>query len=172
MLATADRAPRRNHALTAIGLGLLLLLASFYLFGAVSDLASVSSHNLPPDHRGTFAKLTGTSFSHVRAASPGLASYISLLERGYAFHELTFALLFIVLLAIPFRQRRPWAWWAAWLPMIANLGYLFTFGVHDPAVLTRSLIADIALPVLLLAHIPAFFTPHGKPDAPRVVRRG
>ncbi len=41
--------------------------------------------------------------------------------------------------------------------MIANLGYTLTFGVHDPTILTRSLIADIALPVLLLTHIPAFF---------------
>jgi hypothetical protein len=158
MLATADPARRHSRALAATGLGLLLLLALFYLFGALSDLAAVASHNLPPDHRGTFAKLTGTSFSHVSTASPGLASYISLLERGYAFHELTFALLFIVLLAIPFRQRQRWAWWAAWLPVIANIGYTSTFGVHDQAILTRSLVADVALPVLLLAHIPAFFS--------------
>lgn len=42
--------------------------------------------------------------------------------------------------------------------MIANLGYTFTFGVDDQAILTRSLVADIALPLLLLAHIPAFFS--------------
>jgi hypothetical protein len=135
----------------------LLLLALFYVFGAVSDLAAVASHNLPSDHRGTFTKLTGGSFSHAGAATPGIASYISLLERGYALHELTFGLLFIVLLAIPFRRRQRWAWWAAWLPMIANLGYTFTFGAHDHAILARSLIADMALPILLLAHIPAFF---------------
>ena len=74
MLATADPAPRHSRALAITGLGLLLLLALFYLFGAVSDLAAVASHNLPPDHRGTFAKLTGTSFSHVRATAPGRAS--------------------------------------------------------------------------------------------------
>jgi hypothetical protein len=44
--------------------------------------------------------------------------------------------------------------------MIANLGYTLAFGAHDHAILARSLIADIALPVLLLAHIPAFFTRH------------
>jgi hypothetical protein len=42
--------------------------------------------------------------------------------------------------------------------VIANLGYTFTFGVDDQAILTRSLVADIALPLLLLAHIPAFFS--------------
>ncbi len=41
--------------------------------------------------------------------------------------------------------------------MIANLGYTLTFGLHDHAILIRSLIVDIALPVLLLAHIPPFF---------------
>lgn len=81
-------------------------------------------------------------------------------ERGYALHELTFALLFIALITIPFRRRQCWAWWAAWLPMIANLGYTFTFGVHDHTILARSLVADIALPVLLIAHIPAFFGPN------------
>jgi hypothetical protein len=73
---------------------------------------------------------------------------------------LTFALLFIALIAIPFRRRQRWAWWAAWLPMIANLGYTFTFGVHDHTILARSLIADIVLPVLLIAHIPVFFGPN------------
>jgi len=36
----------------------------------------------------------------------------------------------------------------------SNPGYTFTFGAHDQAILTRSLVADIALPALLLAHIP------------------
>ncbi len=32
-----------------------------------------------------------------------------------AVSNLTFALLFLVLLAIPFRRRQRWAWWAAWI---------------------------------------------------------
>ncbi len=47
--------------------------------------------------------------------------------------------------------------------MIANLGYTFTFGIHDHAILTRSLIADIALPALPLAHIPALLPPPPPP---------
>ena len=44
-------------------------------------------------------------------------------------------------------------------------GSTLTFGAHDQAILTRSLVADIALPALLLAHIPAFFRPcQGPPD--------
>src|SRR5207245_9827381 len=129
----------------------------FSFSGSAADLAAVASHTPPPDERGTFVTLAGSSFSHSKAAAPGITSYILVLERGYALHELTFALLFIVILIFPFRRRRRWAWWAAWLPVIANLGYTFTFGAHDQAILARSLIADIALPILLLAHIPAFF---------------
>ena len=67
--------------------------------------------------------------------------------------------------AIPFRQGHRWAWWAAWLALIADLGYTFTFGVHDHAILTRAVIVDIALPVLLLAHLPVFFTRPGTDGA-------
>ena len=142
------------------GLALLLLLGAFYVYGAAADLVSLAGRNLPADHQGTFTRLTGSTFSQVRTANPGIAGYLTVAERGYALHELTFALLFIVLIAIPFRRRQRWAWWAAWLPMIANLGYTLTFGVHDHTILARSLIADIALPVLLIAHIPAFFSPN------------
>jgi hypothetical protein len=45
----------------------------------------------------------------------------------------------------------------------SNLGYTFTFGAHDQAILTRSLVADIAVPAVLLAHIPAFFRPRQAP---------
>ena len=157
-MAPAPSAPRRRPRLATAGLGLLLLLGVFYVYGAAADLAALAGGNLPADHRGTFTSLAGRSFTQIKTANPGAASYITLLERGYALHELTFALLYLVLIAIPFRRRQMWAWWAAWLPMIANLGYTLTFGAHDHTILARSLIADIALPVLLLAHIPAFFT--------------
>lgn len=147
----------RTRGWALLGLVLLLLLALLYVFGAVNDLISDASHGIPVDHAGTYVGLTGTSFTHTTATAPGVARYVTLLERGYALHELTFAFLFIVLLVIPFRRRQRWAWWAAWVPTIANLGYTFTFGIHDSTILGRSLIADIALPVLLLAHIPAFF---------------
>lgn len=157
---------RGRRGLAAAGLGFLLLLGLFYVYGAAADLAALASGNLPADHRGTFTVLAGRSFSQAKTADPGIASYITLTERGYALHELTFALLFLVLIAVPFRRRQRWAWWAAWLLMIANLGYTLTFGAHDHAILVRSLIADIALPVLLLAHIPAFFTrPRGPQPA-------
>lgn len=151
----------RARGWASAGLALLLLLGLFYVFGAISDLVADAGTGIPVDHRGAFIALAGSTFDYTQVTAPGTASYITTLEHGYALHELTFALLFIVILAIPFRRRRRWAWWAAWILMIANLGYTFTFGIHDPQILSRSLIADIALPVLLLAHIPAFFG-HGR----------
>ncbi len=150
-----DRARTRGWSLC--GLILLLLLGIFYIFGAVSDLAADANRGLPVDHQGTFTALAGTSFDHLQTTTGGVAGYVTVLERGYALHELTFALFFIVILVIPFRQRHPWAWWACWILMTANLGYTFTFGIHDPTIFSRSLIADVALVLLLLAHIPAFF---------------
>ena len=94
-------------------------------------------------------------------ATPGLARYITLLERGYALHELTFALLFVVIVAVPFRRGQRWAWWAAWIVMIADLGYTFTFGIRDHVILARSRAVDVALAVLLLAHVPVFFARAG-----------
>ena len=51
-----------------------------------------------------------------------------------------------------------WAWWACWIPMLANLTYSLTCGRHDFTRWARSLIADIGLLLLLLIHLPAFFS--------------
>jgi hypothetical protein len=41
--------------------------------------------------------------------------------------------------------------------MIANLGYTFTTAGHDSTIMSRSLIADIAVPILLLLCAPDVF---------------
>jgi hypothetical protein len=148
---------KRSRGWPLAGLVLMLLLGAFPALSSILDLLADSRTGLPSDHTGTFTAVAGTSWSQAQASTPGTARYITLLERGYAVHELTFALLLLLIVAIPFRRRQPWAWWAAWIPMIANLGYTLTFGAHDHTILIRSLIVDFALPVLLLAHIPLFF---------------
>lgn len=153
--------PRRSSGLGAwgwTGLSLLVLLGLLMLFAVVSDLAADTARGLPTDHEGTFNALSHTSWDQTRAAIPGVTGYITVLERGYALHELTFAGLFLVIVLIPFRRRERWAWWTLWLLLIADVGYTVTFGAHDPTIFTRSLIADLALPLLLLAHLPAFFS--------------
>ena len=102
--------------------------------------------------------LAGRSFGEVRQAAPGVARYVTTLEVGYALHELTFAVLFAVIVLIPLRRAQRWAWWACWAVMIGNLGYAATIGRHDAMILARSLVAVLAVPVLLTACSPAVFS--------------
>jgi hypothetical protein len=133
----------------------LILLGAFNLYAALADLAAGAGP--PSDHSGTFTALTGRTWASFKAAQPAAAHYITLLERGYALHELTFAILFLVIVAVPLRAGQRWAWWACWAVLIAYLGYTLTFGIYDHAILARSLIGVIALPILLLALVPSVF---------------
>jgi hypothetical protein len=137
----------------------LILLGAFNLYAAVADLVATAASGLPSDHTGTFAALSGRSWMPFKTAQPGVAHYITLVERGYALHELVFAILFLAIVAIPLRAGQRWAWWASWAVMIAYLGYTLTFGVHDHAILARSLIGVIALPILLAVQLLALARP-------------
>jgi hypothetical protein len=143
----------------------LALTAAFLLFAVANDLRADHSTGIPVDHAGAFTALAGQSFDTVRQATPGVARYITTMEVGYALHELTFVVLFLALVLIPLRRRQMWAWWTCWAIMIANLGYTFTIARHDSTVMSRSLIADIAVPVLLLLCAPAIFTNAAAPQA-------
>jgi hypothetical protein len=136
----------------------LTVIGAFLLFAVANDLRADRSAGIPVDHAGAFEAVAGQSFDAVRQATPGVAQYITTMEVGYALHELTFAVLFLALVLIPLRRRQAWAWWACWAVMIANLGYTFTIARHDSPIMSRSLIADVAVPILLLLCAPAVFT--------------
>ena len=136
---------------------LLLLLGVLFLFASLSDLIADARTGLPSDHLEAFRVITGVTWNSAKLSSPKITQYVTLLEVTYAVHELVFGLLFLIIVAIPFRRRTRWAWWACWVPMLANLTYTFTIAHYSTTTLIYSLIADVALPVLLLLHIPAFF---------------
>lgn len=136
---------------------LLLLLGVFFVFASLSDLAADAKTGLPSDHLEAFHTIVGMTWANAQQSSPKITQYVTLLEVTYAVHELVFGLLFLILLAIPFRRRARWAWWACWVPMLANLTYTFAIAHYSTTTLVYSLVADIALPVLLLIHVPAFF---------------
>lgn len=147
----------------------LTLVGALMLFAVASDLSGDHGSGLPTDHAGTFTKLAGRSFATVKAASPGVARYITNLEVGYALHELTFAALFLSVVLIPLRRGRAWAWWTCWAIMIANVGYAVTFGGHDSTILGRSLVAVIVVPILLALCAPtALRRPDRKPTVTAV----
>ncbi len=124
--------------------------------GSLSDLLADARSGLPSDHLTAFSTLAGITWNSAQQSS-AMPHYITSLEIAYAVHELVFGLLFVIIVAIPFRRRARWAWWACWIPMVANLTYTFTIGHYGTTTLVYSLIADVALPVLLLLHLPAFF---------------
>jgi hypothetical protein len=135
----------------------LTVIAAFLLFAVANDLRADRSTGIPVDHAGAFQALAGQSFDTVQQSTPSVAQYITTIEVGYALHELTFVVLFVALVLIPLRRRQAWAWWTSWAIMIANLGYTFTIARHDSTIMSRSLIADIAVPILLLLCAPAVF---------------
>ena len=103
------------------------------------------------------SRLAGVVWQTAQQSTPGMTQYITQLEVAYAVHELVYGILFLLILAIPFRQGARWAWWACWAVLLANLTYAFTFGAHDSIILLESLALDILIPVLLLVQIPRFF---------------
>ena len=146
------------HRIGWIGLA---AFPGFLLFAAGNDLRADADTGIPVDHAGAFSNLDGRPFDAVQHATPGLARFVTTLEAGYALHELTFVLLFLALVLIPLRRRQPWAWWACWAVMIANLGYTFTLAADDSTLKGRSIVVDVAVPVLLLLCAPAIFTRSG-----------
>jgi hypothetical protein len=136
---------------------LLVLLAVFPILAPIADLVGIAMNGIPSDHVPAFASISGSSWSGVKASSSGVAGFISQLETEYALHELVFGILFLMIVAVPFRRGERWAWFACWAVLIADIGYSLTLARHDAVLLRQSLIAVISLPVLLLVQAPRFF---------------
>ncbi|HCI78058.1 MAG TPA: hypothetical protein DHW02_00015 [Ktedonobacter sp.] len=136
---------------------LLLLLGVLFVLASILDLVSDAKIGIPSDHLTAFQAITGISWMTAKSSATSITHYVTTLEVAYAVHELVFGLLFLLIVAIPFRRRARWAWWACWIPMLTNLTYTFTIAHYSSNTLVYSLIPDIALPILLLVYIPAFF---------------
>lgn len=147
----------RTPRYLTVGWVLLALLGLVPFVSVAADLIADLTSGVPGDHQGAFARLAGMTWTTAQHAVPGVASYVTLLEVGYAVHELVFAIFFLVIVAIPFRRGERWAWWVSWALLLADLAYSITFGRYDSTILQRSLVVDILLPILLLVQIPRFF---------------
>jgi len=161
----ADGGRRRFPRYLTVGWVLLVLLAVFPFVSVAADLIADLTSGIPGDHQAAFARLAGTTWSSEQHTASGVASYVTLLEIGYAVHELVFAILFLVIVAIPFRRGERWAWWASWAVLLADVVYTLTFGRYDSTILQRSVVVDVVLPILLLVQIPRFFGSTGQPGS-------
>jgi hypothetical protein len=148
---------RKSSPIFTIAWVLLLIIAAFTVLSPLFDFVADARTGLPSDHLGAFSNIAGVAWQTAQQSSPGITQYITWLEVAYAVHELVYGILFLLILAIPFRQGARWAWWACWAVLLANLTYTITFGAHDPTILIESLTLDILIPVLLLVQIPRFF---------------
>ncbi len=84
---------------------LLLLLGALFLFASLSDLLADVRTGLPSDHLEAFRAISGMTWSRAQLVAPGITHFITSLEIAYAVHELVFGALFLIIVAIPFRQR-------------------------------------------------------------------
>lgn len=87
-----------------------------------------------------------------------------------AVHELAFALLFLVVAAIPLRRGDRWAWWCSWLIILPLARYAAVFGPHDHLNLIAAIsaIAIVALALLALRPTAAHESPAAHPTTYRM----
>jgi hypothetical protein len=131
----------------------LLVVGGVGLFAAVIDLQGTGTAGIAADHASVFRSVAGQPWSAARVADPGSARYVSALEHAAALHETGFAVLLLLIIAIPLRRGERWAWWSAWATVAVQAGYLATFGWHGPVLLIRGavLLAVTAVALVLLA---------------------
>lgn len=149
--AVRVRAPRW---LTAAWI-LLVLIGLFDVFASVTGFTATANTGPHSDHTGTFTKLSGTSCPpSKRARRPG-----ELHDAAGALLRPARADIRDLVSGHPGVRPRAPQRWTCWALLIA-LGYTLTIGARDPAILPRSLIGTIGLPVLLLVCAPGIPPPH------------
>jgi hypothetical protein len=131
----------------------LMVIGAIGLFAPIADLQGDRTAGIAADHAAAFRSITGQTWAAARAAEPGTTRYVSVLEHADAIHEAAFAVLFLLLIALPLRRGERWAWWAAWAAVAVQAGYLATLGWHVPLLLIRGagLLAVTAVALVLLA---------------------
>jgi hypothetical protein len=103
---------------------LLTLLALLTVVFPLLDVAGIlrsGSRPIMPRHSGRWPARTSPT-----SGPPASRATSSSWSTARRCNELTFGLFFLVIVLIPFRAGQRWAWWAAWIALIAALGYTLT----------------------------------------------
>jgi hypothetical protein len=116
---------------------LILAAGAFLLVGGVADLITDARSQLPSDHSVTFTAVTGTSWQHGVSVAHSATPYMTRTEAGYGAYEVLFAVLFLIIAAIPLRCGERWAWWSCWLIVLAFATFGAIFGAHDRGTWSR-----------------------------------
>lgn len=129
----------------------LLAVGAFLAIGAAFDLPIDARGRLPGDHDSTFRALTGTTWQHAASVPQSAAPYATHMEIAYSAYELLFAVVILVVIAIPLRRGERWAWWCGWMIVLPIAAFAWVFGAHDSGnMVTAIVVATIAVLALLV----------------------
>ncbi len=155
MAATASqprlRSTRSAASVRPVALAIILLGGAFLAIGAIFDLATDASGNLPDDHGATFKALTSLTWQQATAVAHPVTTYVTRAEAGYATYELLFGVLLLVVAAIPLRRGERWAWWCCWALVLAFTAFATLFGAHNTADLWAAIVAALLVALALIA---------------------
>lgn len=85
------------------------------------------------------------------AVAHPVTPYVTRAEAGYAAYELLFAVLLVVVAAVPLRRGERWAWWCCWALVLAFAAFATLFGVHNSADLGAAIVAGLLVAWALIA---------------------
>lgn len=142
----------------------LFAVAVLTILLSLLDLASDARTGLPADHAAAYQSLTSVSWDTARSTAP--ARFVTVLETGYALHELVYALFVAAIAAVPFRRGERWAWFPCWGAVLAAGGYALLMGSHNPTTLVEAGAETIFLAACLLLAVPRFFVAAAPVSAP------
>jgi hypothetical protein len=148
------RSTRTAASIRPVALAIVLLGGAFLAIGAIFDLATDVAGKLPADHGATFKAVTSLTWQQATAVAHPVTPYVTRAEAGYAAYELLFAVLILVIAAIPLRRGERWAWWCCWPLVLAFAAFAMLFGVHNSADLGAAIVAALLVASALIALLP------------------
>ncbi len=92
-----------------------IILFALGILGVTGGLAQVFAVSGQLD-AGIIRNLTGMTWEEIVTRSPGIASYISYLQRTMGIGTLSGSVLLVAIAAIPYRKGERWSWYAIWIP--------------------------------------------------------
>jgi hypothetical protein len=108
---------------------ILIADAGFIAWGAMAALATehLAGPGSTPILVAEYQNFTGLSWIELKAASPKIAEFISILFRMYGAFNVVFGLLTVSIIVTAFRNGQRWAWWTLLVANTIAFGSAITF---------------------------------------------
>ena len=108
---------------------ILIADAGFIAWGAMAALATehLTGPNSTPILVAEYQNFTGLSWIELKAASPKITEFITILFRMYGTFNVVFGLLTVAITVSAFRRGERWAWWTLLVGNTIAFGSAITF---------------------------------------------